>query len=83
MREVEVVALVEPDNKRRAQVLALAGKVAAFREDCELDALPGLDAVDICSPNAFSLRLRNAGFRTTQARTSKSRSRHQSRLRAA
>lgn len=53
MSDVDVVALVEPDNQRRAQALALAGKVATFREDCELDAFPGLDAVVICSPNAF------------------------------
>jgi predicted dehydrogenase len=76
MSDVDVVALVEPDNLRRAQALTLAGKVAAFREDFELDAFPGLDVAVIVVQMHFTPLAQRGLSYNTSTYTSKSQSRH-------
>lgn len=53
LRNVELIAIAEPDSIRRIQAQARAPKTAAFPDYHELLAMPELQAVVICLPSAL------------------------------
>jgi myo-inositol 2-dehydrogenase/D-chiro-inositol 1-dehydrogenase len=62
MPDVELVALAEPDSRRRAEAGRRAPRAALFVDYQELLRLPALDAVVICLPSALHAEAAVAAF---------------------
>jgi predicted dehydrogenase len=61
--DVRLIAVAEPDARRRAEAQQRASRAAAYADYADLLAAPGLDAVVVCLPNALHAEAAVAALR--------------------